>query len=176
VAARAAPAARAARAAPAIPVDLPEPATDIMPVIRADGPPPGGAGEATGMKPASGGNVAGDNVAGDNLDPRLTTDELGHFGLPVRVRQASLAPQLRRAPRPESGSPESGSPGGDHRQVSAETARSTMAALQRGWERGRQSDTGSPPPDAGAGSDPAVGASGHDNSGHDNSGRDDNEQ
>jgi hypothetical protein len=67
-----------------------------------------------------------------DLDPRVTTTELVKMGLPVRRRRASLAPQLRdngviahnvtdRAPR----------------APSPEAARSTMTALQRGWERGR---------------------------------------
>jgi Nitrate and nitrite sensing len=54
-------------------------------------------------------------------------------GLPMRVRQASLAPQLRQQPivvQPEqvvTAPPES----------SPEEARSMFAALQQGWERGR---------------------------------------
>jgi signal transduction histidine kinase len=67
-----------------------------------------------------------------DLDPRVTTTELVKMGLPVRRRRASLAPQLRdngviahnvtdRAPR----------------APSPEAARNTMGALQRGWERGR---------------------------------------
>jgi hypothetical protein len=66
------------------------------------------------------------------MDPRVTTTELVKMGLPVRRRRASLAPQLHdngviahnvtdRAPRPPA----------------PEAARSTMTALQRGWERGR---------------------------------------
>jgi signal transduction histidine kinase len=68
----------------------------------------------------------------DTMDPRITTTELVKMGLPVRRRRAGIAPQLRdngvvthnvtdRAPR----------------APSPEAARSTMAALQRGWERGR---------------------------------------
>jgi hypothetical protein len=67
-----------------------------------------------------------------DMDPRVTTTELVKMGLPVRRRRASLAPQLRdngviahnvtdRAPR----------------APSPEAARNTMGALQRGWERGR---------------------------------------
>ncbi|UFQ14429.1 MULTISPECIES: sensor histidine kinase [Streptomyces] len=61
---------------------------------------------------------------------RSTTNALG--GLPRRVRQASLAPQLKDGP--------------DHRSERAETrpeerdadeVRSRMASLQRGWQRGR---------------------------------------
>jgi signal transduction histidine kinase len=81
----------------------------------------------------SGGTVAAD--LGDVSDP-------GDLGLPVRVRQASLAPQLREAGRTHTtGSAE------DLPQASAEAARSTMAALQRGWELGRSSPD-DPPGDA----------------------------
>jgi signal transduction histidine kinase len=64
-------------------------------------------------------------------DPRVSTTELTSMGLPVRVRQASLAPQLR-----DGGGladPAEKAPGAP----SPEAARSTMTALQRGWERGR---------------------------------------
>src|SRR5258708_11220819 len=49
-------------------------------------------------------------------------------GLPVRVRQANLAPQLRTPTQP-AGEPAAG--------PSPEAARNTMAALQLGWQRGR---------------------------------------
>jgi signal transduction histidine kinase len=61
-----------------------------------------------------------------------------HLGMPRRVRQASLAPQLRTG-RPAS-------PGGslppkaDPATRSPEQARSLMAALQTGWEQGRTDD------------------------------------
>lgn len=60
--------------------------------------------------------------------------------LPKRVRQANLAPQLRvestsqdggSAARPGSGAP---------RERSADEVRDRMAALQRGWQRGREHD------------------------------------
>jgi signal transduction histidine kinase len=67
----------------------------------------------------------------DSPDPRVSTTELTAMGLPVRVRQASLAPQLR----------DSGARRGDGEASpngpSPEVIRSTMAALQRGWEQGR---------------------------------------
>jgi methyl-accepting chemotaxis protein len=53
-------------------------------------------------------------------------------GLPVRVRQANLAPQLRT--QPVAGSVDDGEPPAG---PSPEAARSTMAALQLGWQRGR---------------------------------------
>ena len=64
------------------------------------------------------------------MDPRVTTTELTDLGLPVRVRQASLAPQLRN--RGGFAAPGNGPSG-----PSPEAARSTVSALQRGWERGR---------------------------------------
>jgi hypothetical protein len=76
------------------------------------------------------------------------------MGLPVRVRQASLAPQLRDAGPPASGDPAEQAAGGP----SPEAARSTMTALQRGWERGRYVSGAAvpsfaPPPDAEPGED-----------------------
>jgi hypothetical protein len=64
------------------------------------------------------------------------------MGLPVRVRQASLAPQLRDGgARPGDADADPGAP-------SPEEVRSTMTALQRGWERGRNvSGTAAPMPE-----------------------------
>ncbi|WP_338675372.1 nitrate- and nitrite sensing domain-containing protein [Streptomyces sp. SCSIO 30461] len=64
-------------------------------------------------------------------------------GLPRRVRQASLAPQLRREADP-SGGTESGdlstgpSGGAPDVERDAEEVRDRMASLQRGWQRGRR--------------------------------------
>jgi hypothetical protein len=74
-----------------------------------------------------------DPADSETADPRVTTAELTPMGLPVRVRQASLAPQLRDAGPPAGGEPAEPAAGGP----SPEAARSTMTALQRGWERGR---------------------------------------
>jgi hypothetical protein len=61
--------------------------------------------------------------------------------LPVRVRQASLAPQLRDGgPAGQDGDRPASSP-------SPEAARSIMTALQRGWERGRYVTGSVTPPD-----------------------------
>jgi signal transduction histidine kinase len=58
--------------------------------------------------------------------------------LPRRVRQASLAPQLRTdAAQSGSRRPDADTGGRDR---SAEEVRDRMAALQRGWQRGRESD------------------------------------
>jgi hypothetical protein len=74
-------------------------------------------------------------------DPRVDPAELARLGLPVRVRQASLAPQLRdRAPGADGADRVASAP-------SPEAARTIMTALQRGWERGRYiSGSVTPPP------------------------------
>jgi hypothetical protein len=67
--------------------------------------------------------------------------------LPVRVRQASLAPELRER-KPADGEAFQAAP------ASAEAVRTTMSEMQRGWELGRSAAAG--PPTA-AGPDPASG-------------------
>ena len=72
--------------------------------------------------------------------------------LPLRVRQAALAPQLRDRDATDSGELQA--------PASAEAYRSTMSAMQSGWERGR-SAAGTPsaeadPDAASAGQDPAY--------------------
>ncbi len=77
---------------------------------------------------------------GQRVHPRPagTGQEAGTYrGLPRRVRQANLSPHLRARPSPgpaaPSGGPEARSP---------EQARSLLASLQSGWERGRRSEEG----------------------------------
>ncbi|WP_046507216.1 sensor histidine kinase [Streptomyces odonnellii] len=56
-------------------------------------------------------------------------------GLPRRVRQASLAPQLREAVPDRTARR---TPAGLHDERDADEVRSRMASLQRGWQRGRR--------------------------------------
>ena len=114
---------------------------------------------------------------------RVTASEVSELGLPIRVRQASLAPQLRDSSptAPSAGSAFSSSAGNGHvpppgpsatgfftpRPVphtspvqtsapSPEAARNTVSALQRGWQRGRSEagqDSAEPP---GSGYPPAT--------------------
>ncbi|MGW4705509.1 hypothetical protein, partial [Streptomyces sp. NPDC004285] len=69
-------------------------------------------------------------------------------GLPRRVRQASLAPQLRETEgRAGRGTGNRGdarpepSDGPDSFERDAEEVRARMAAMQRGWQRGRRDTT-----------------------------------
>jgi hypothetical protein len=74
----------------------------------------------------------GRQVTGQQRTPSSTG------GLPRRVRQASLAPQLR-ADTPTGETARPGAPTGavPMRERSPDEVRARMASLQRGWERGR---------------------------------------
>jgi anti-sigma regulatory factor (Ser/Thr protein kinase) len=79
----------------------------------------------------------------EDADAGVTTTELAELGLPTRVRQANLAPQLRNSTPARTVVPQ---PAADT-SSSPEEARSTMSALQRGWQLGR-AEAGAHPPDS----------------------------
>ncbi|GHC43476.1 sensor histidine kinase [Streptomyces cinnamoneus] len=97
-------------------------------------PAPGGktAAEPAAVRPLDGGPGEQHHQAPDGPDP----DRTPPGGLPRRVRQASLVPQLKEGPaartRPV---PDPAGPGDDR---DAEEVRARMAAMQRGWQRGRE--------------------------------------
>ncbi|HWM98243.1 MAG TPA: ATP-binding protein, partial [Streptosporangiaceae bacterium] len=146
-----APGGRAAPGAPAGPGGPAGPATPMTPVAS---PRPGQASappwelsRQTGPLPAVPGSAGSEGPNGPAGSPPSEPGANGDFkGLPRRVRQASLAPQLRDNPPPRRttlassgppggvpGSPGSpGSPG-----PSPDEIRQTMSALQRGWQEGR---------------------------------------
>ncbi|MER6068174.1 nitrate- and nitrite sensing domain-containing protein [Streptomyces sp. NPDC001817] len=86
---------------------------------------------------------------------RPPNDSEGSDDLPRRVRQASLAPQLRQQ-RPEAPAQESGQLGDERR--TPELVRDRMAAYRDGWTRGggRQPGRGAAP-EPGTGSDSSEG-------------------
>lgn len=102
------------------------------------GPPAAGHGEPSEppalprrtRRPAIGPGGPGDTSAPTGSTPQGT--EPGTGALPKRVRQANLAPQLRREPEPR------GSRETDPSERDADEVRSRMASLQRGWQRGRK--------------------------------------
>jgi signal transduction histidine kinase len=94
--------------------------------------------------------------AGDFDERGPDTGDLGGAGLPRRIRQTSLAPQLRES----AAEPPAGAGGGDFWTRSPEDTRSTMSAIQHGWERGRSAGDAPPAstaPGAGNGADAAEG-------------------
>ncbi|MEV4008736.1 hypothetical protein AB0K37_41770, partial [Actinomadura sp. NPDC049753] len=60
--------------------------------------------------------------------------------LPRRVRQRSLAPQLRGRSAPRHGRPAAAAGEDDFEEPSPELSRDLMASLQSGWLRGRVDD------------------------------------
>jgi len=86
-----------------------------------------------------GGDAAPVIASAAELVPDAAPDPAtGSDGLPVRIRQASLAPELREPGNAELAGPGPGSTGpGEQEPASAESFRSTMSAMQHGWERGR---------------------------------------
>lgn len=93
--------------------------------------------------------------AGSGPEPAGHGDAGDIKGLPRRVRQANLAPQLRDSPPPRRTTVAStgltgGSPGPSPAEI-----RQTMSSLQRGWQEGRAQMTsqspGAPVPPAGGG-------------------------
>jgi signal transduction histidine kinase len=92
---------------------------------------------------------------GDDWSARISLaaepedDEDGEPGLPRRIRQASLAPQLRDS----SGRIETGQDGDAADIRSPEEARATVSAIQQGWQRGRSLFD---PADRSSGTDPEA--------------------
>jgi signal transduction histidine kinase len=118
------------------PLGYPDEGTIGRPAEFTPHPPEGGNGPGS-VIPAT-----AEETGGIELDDGRT--ELDD-GLPRRVRQASLAPQLRETPARPGPSPDLGvlaEPpptdwSADERERSPEETRVTMSAIQRGWERGR---------------------------------------
>jgi signal transduction histidine kinase len=94
----------------------------------------------------------GPDLSAEETEARISAAELSDLGLPVRVRQANLAPQLRDSRPNMTPAP----PASDETTSSPESVRSTMSALQRGWRLGRAEAEGTLPrrtADAGPGYD-----------------------
>ncbi|THA77602.1 sensor histidine kinase [Streptomyces sp. A0642] len=100
---------------------------------------PGPAAEVTSLRPRR--SEAGADRAGPV--PRPPAGETDDEGLPRRVRQASLVPQLREEPRPEP--PRTGGPGEEApARRTPEQARDRMTAYRAGWVRGGGASPGAP--------------------------------
>ena len=72
------------------------------------------------------------------VDPKSSDGDSSELTgrLPRRVRQRSLAPQLRKRPEPAV----AGEPVDDFEEPSPELSRDLMSSLQSGWLRGRDTD------------------------------------
>jgi signal transduction histidine kinase len=123
--------------------------TDHPPLGYPDEVPVGQAARPAGfslLHPGGTGNGPG-SVIPATAEESAATDLLDESGLPRRVRQASLAPQLRESPPRPAPSADLGilsepasewaPPGQAAPDRTPEETRATMSAIQRGWERGR---------------------------------------
>ncbi len=95
------------------------------------GAPPWELSRQTGPLPA----VPGESPSGP--DPAAADTDGDIKGLPRRVKQASLAPQLRASPPPRRTTVASVGPSGGPAGPTPAEIRQTMSALQRGWQEGR---------------------------------------
>ncbi|MGW2818315.1 nitrate- and nitrite sensing domain-containing protein [Streptomyces sp. NPDC001415] len=99
---------------------------------------PAGLAEPSGPGPANPADLPGAPSSapswGSLPGPQRPEDEAPLGGLPRRVRQASLAPQLKDAPDGRHPAPDEG----PEPERDADEVRDRMAALQRGWQRGRR--------------------------------------
>jgi hypothetical protein len=122
--------------------------------------------------PPEGGNGPGSVVPATAEE---TAEADSDDGLPRRVRQASLAPQLRETPARPGPSADLGvlaepSPtewSAAERERSPEETRVTMSAIQRGWERGRSvfDPAGGNGGNGDSGAEPGAGTQGPDGTG-----------
>jgi signal transduction histidine kinase len=81
-------------------------------------------------------------TAGEGLTGSGPAEAGTHLGMPRRIRQASLAPQLRNSPPSGTHATSAGLNSPSAR--SPEQARSLMSALQAGWQHGRTDDLDHP--------------------------------
>lgn len=100
---------------------------------------PTGPREPTGFRKPTEPAPAAQSAAPDEppppAAPNAAPETVG--GLPRRIRQASLAPQLREVSGGRDAEPSRSEPDQDFER-DADEVRSRMASLQRGWQRGRR--------------------------------------
>jgi hypothetical protein len=125
---------------PAVPGPRGPSGTPDRPGLREASELRGAPGEAPALPRRTRGTAAA--ASSDDTTPRrdgaAEQAESGTAPLPRRVRQASLAPQLKDGPerRAERDKTRDGT-GADPAERDADEVRSRMASLQRGWQRGR---------------------------------------
>jgi signal transduction histidine kinase len=155
------PAAPAAAAPPTVPQqhqpEAPSPVQPVAPVQPFPAPRSGGGPGLLPGGPATPGASGAGGPAGPAGQGRPAGSgrpaAVAGSALPRRVRQASLAPQLREVRSESDQAPNSGG----NRERSADEVRDRMAALQRGWQRGRRTADVESGPGPAPGQDPHPG-------------------
>ncbi|MFE7464834.1 nitrate- and nitrite sensing domain-containing protein [Streptomyces sp. NPDC057499] len=105
-------------------------------------------GAATEPRQPTGSRKPTGPAASEDAPAPRTRETVG--GLPRRIRQASLAPQLREESVVREAEPDRTEPDPDFER-DAEEVRSRMASLQRGWQRGRRQNAENAEETAGSG-------------------------
>jgi signal transduction histidine kinase len=113
-----------------------EPATSAAPAASGAGDEPPAAPPRQVSVPGLIWNESGIGLQKEDSSITVPADLADLDGLPMRVRQASIAPELRDDAAAPASEPFAAVPAPDP-VPSPEAARSLMSALQRGWERGR---------------------------------------
>jgi len=119
----------------------------------AAGPPWPSAPSPGASEPARPEQPEGVTLAGSSGAVAGSVSSGSHLGMPIRVPQASLAPQLRArgaSPRPPQAA-EDTTPGAGAR--SPEATRNMLTLMQQGWRRGRVDDLDDPEGSPGIGTD-----------------------
>jgi hypothetical protein len=104
-------------------------------------PEPAVSQEAFADSSSNGAPANGVHADGTPSDGGLGDADESYKGLPRRVRQANLAPQLRDA-APAPGSPKAAASGDNVANRSPDDIRNALSAMQRGWQQGRSATEG----------------------------------
>jgi hypothetical protein len=119
----------------------PGPATPMTPVAS---PRPGQAAGPPWELPRETGPIPRPDESGPGRDAAEPDGNRDIKGLPRRVRQASLAPQLRESPPQRRTTVASAGPASGATGPSPAEIRQNMSALQRGWQEGRSQRMANP--------------------------------
>ncbi len=119
----------------------PGPVTPMTPVAS---PRPGQAAGPPWELPRESGPIPGPDESGPGRDAAEPDGNRDIKGLPRRVRQASLAPQLRESPPQRRTTGASAGPASGATGPSPAEIRQNMSALQRGWQEGRSQRMANP--------------------------------
>ncbi len=135
------------RAAEALALTGPRPSSSSSPPVTPGQSRPAPGFPADAVKPTS---PAAGGLPGDTGTAGATATGTGdataastYRGLPRRIRQASLSPQLKDGPSPAGRTPATPPPIDDR---TPEQARDLVSSLQSGWQRGRETDSADPEP------------------------------
>ena len=137
-------------------------ATPMTPMTPVASPRPGQAAGPPWELPRETGPIPRPDESGPDRDSAEPDGNGDIKGLPRRVRQASLAPQLRESPPQRRTTVASAGPASGVTGPSPAEIRQNMSALQRGWQEGRSQRMANPvsTESAASPSDPDPSASG----------------